>query len=167
MTVESPRVVRMTFRPMDRPTAQDVLRWRYDPPYDLYNVEPDETHEFLCVLLDAQNRYYYITDAEGELVAYSCFGPEARVAGGDYTAPRLDIGLGLRPDLTGRGQGLSYAEAVLDFARDTFPASVFRVTVASFNKRALRVWEKAGFKVSERFRRKRDGRDFVVLIRDA
>ena len=157
----------MAFLPMDRASARDVLGWRYDAPYDLYNIEPDEAHDFLRVLLDVKNRYYCITGTGGDLVAYCCFGLEARVAGGDYTSPALDIGLGMRPDLTGRGQGVSYARAVTDYAGDTFAATLFRVTIAKFNKRALRVWEKAGFEISERFRRELDGRDFVVMIRDA
>jgi len=72
----------------------------------------------------------------------------------------------MRPDLTGQGRGLTFVSAVLDFARRTFTPTAFRVTVAEFNKRALRVWEKAGFQPGQTFQRSRDDMPFVVLGRE-
>lgn len=54
----------------------------------------------------------------------------------------IDIGLGLRPDLTGKGLGLAFVEAGLAFARKRFAPRLF---VLSFNKRAIRIYERAGF----------------------
>ena len=156
----------LTFQLMDEASARATLEWRYDTPYDLYNIAPDDAEKEMQLLLDPQNAYYTITDEHGHLVAYCCFGLDGQVAGGDYSAAALDIGLGVRPDLTGQGRGLTYVNAVLDFARRTFPPTAFRVTVAEFNKRALRVWEKAGFRPVQTFQRETDGRPFVVLIRE-
>ncbi len=155
--------MKLDFRAMDEASAQAITRWRYEPPYDVYNVRPDAVHVFL----DPKNAYYRITDGQGQLIAFCCFGPDAQVPGGDYTAAALDIGLGVRPDLTGKGQGLRYVAAVLAFAGRTFAATRWRVTVAKFNRRALRVWEKAGFRPVQTFRRGGAGRAFVVLARDA
>ena len=91
------------------------------------------------------------------------FSPDGQVPGGDYRANALDIGMGLRPDLTGQGRGLMYVKAILDFAHRTFAPTAFRVTVAQFNKRALRVWEKAGFRAIQTFHSKHDGKTFVML----
>jgi ribosomal-protein-alanine N-acetyltransferase len=154
-----------TFRPMDEASARAVLSWHYDEPYTLYNTPPDQIEAGVKALLDPHNAYYTITDEQGHIVAYCCFGPDAQVTGGDYSANQLDVGLGVRPDLTGQGQGLAYVNAVLDFARLTFAPRAFRVTVAEFNKRALRVWEKAGFRAMQTFQRERDSRAFVVLAR--
>jgi len=49
----------------------------------------------------------------------------------------------------------------------TFPPTAFRVTVAEFNKRAQRVWEKAGFRPVQTFQRSGDGIPFVILAREA
>jgi len=154
-----------TFHPMDGASARAILTWRYDAPYTLYNPDPGDIEEDVKVFQDPQNAYYSITDECGDLVAYCCFGAEARVPGGDYGADALDVGMGVRPDLTGQGQGLTYITAVLGFARCTFAPRGFRVTVAEFNKRALRGWEKAGFRPVQTFRRTQDGRAFVVLMR--
>jgi len=151
--------------PMDPVSARAVSTWRYDAPYEIYNVAPDRIEEEVQALLDPQNAYYVLTDERGSLVAYCCFGRDAQVPGGDYTADALDIGLAVRPDLTGQGCGHTYVDAVLGFARRTFAPAAFRVTVAALNRRALPVWERAGFRPVQEFARTPDGLPFVVLTR--
>lgn len=90
-----------------------------------------------------------------------CFGPDARVPGGDYAADALDVGMGVRPDLTGQGRGLDF----VNIGSRKFAPAEFRVTVAEFNKRALRVWKKAGFRVVQTFQKEQSRRVFVVLMR--
>ncbi len=153
-----------TFRPMDEASARIVPEWRYDAPYDIYNIAPDEAEKEMLLLLDPQNAYYTLTNEDGGLAAYCCFGQDAQVPGGDYSTAALDIGLGVRPDLTGQGRGFVYVNAVLDFARRTFPLTSFRVTVAEFNQRALRVWGKAGFRPVQTFQRSGDGLPFMILF---
>jgi RimJ/RimL family protein N-acetyltransferase len=149
---------------MDQARAREILTWRYEAPYDVYNPDPDKHQDWVQAFLDPRNAYHAIMDAEGELVAYCCFGPDARVPGGDYDQEALDIGLGARPDLTGQGRGHTFASAVLEFARTTFTPVAFRVTIAEFNHRALRVWEKIGFRPVQTFASSRSGRPFAVLV---
>lgn len=84
-------------------------------------------------------------DENSELVAYCSFGQDGQVSGGNYRDPALNIGMGIRPDLTGGRKGAEYANAVLEFADSLFKPKAFRVTIAAFNKRAMRVWQKLGF----------------------
>jgi RimJ/RimL family protein N-acetyltransferase len=146
--------------------ARSILTWRYDPPYDLYDPGAGNAEETVRVFLNPEYAYHAILAVDGALVAFCCFGVDAQVQGGAYGADALDIGLGVRPDLTGQGQGSVYVQAVLDFAGRTYASPAFRVTVAAFNERALRVWERAGFQRVGQFQRDRDGRSFVVLVRE-
>lgn len=153
------------FRPMDEATAHAVLEWRYEPPYDLYNVAPGQRDEATAVLLDPANAYYSLHDPSGDLAAFCCFGADAQVPGGDYIAEALDIGAGLRPDLTGQGHGSALIGAILDFAREQYHPATCRVTIAAFNQRAQRAWQRASFCPAQSFARESDGRAFVVLVR--
>lgn len=155
----------LTFLPMGEASARAILDWRYEAPYDLYNLNSGDTEEMVRFFSDPQNAYHAIADDEGVLVAYSCFGRDAQVPGGDYDDPALDIGLGVRPDLTGKGHGLVFVSAVLRFAQRAYTTALFRVTVAEFNNRALRVWEKAGFQHVQTFAKEGHGIPFVVLTR--
>ena len=153
----------LTFQPMDEAAASQVTTWQYPAPYDMYNPREDDITHFT----DPTNAYFAIMDEWGTLIAYRCFGTDAQVSGGDYRADALDTGGGMRPYLVGRGLGLIVMEAGLEFGQNLFAPPAFRVTVAAWNGRALRVCEKAGFHPVQHFAHARDGRPFVVLVRPA
>lgn len=153
-----------SFHTIEPNSARSVLSWRYEPPYDIYNTPPALMEESITLLLDPRHHYHSILDEMGDLVAYCCFGQDGQVPGGDYSQEALDIGLGVRPDLTGQGRGQSFVRAVVDFAHRTYSPPALRVTIAHFNLRALRVWKKAGFRAWQTFSREPDGLAFVVLV---
>lgn len=151
------------FQLLNESDARAILSWQYEPPYDFYNNAEEDTR-LLQHLLDPQNNFYGIFESS-ELVAYCSFGQDGQVADGNYCDEALDIGMGIRPDLTGRGKGVEYASAVLKFADTLFKSIAFRVTIAAFNKRAIRVWQKLGFEHQQSFGRESDGMQFIVLMR--
>jgi RimJ/RimL family protein N-acetyltransferase len=155
-----------TFYEMDEASARQIATWQYEPPYDIYNCHPNEVEEHVQVLLKPEYHYYTVWNAAGELIAFRCFGEDAQVPGGDYRAEALDMGGGLRPDLTGQGLGARVIEAAFEFARRNFAPKVFRVTVAAFNQRALRVCEKVGYRPVQTFQSTHSSQDFVVLMRE-
>jgi ribosomal-protein-alanine N-acetyltransferase len=75
----------------------------------------------------------------------------------------------MRPDLTGRGLGLAFVEAGLAFARETFAPASFRLSVATFNRRAIAVYARAGFRPRGTFSSHTNGgeHDFLVMTRPA
>jgi len=81
----------------------------------------------------------------------------------------VEIGLAMRPDLTGRGLGLSFVEAGLDFARHRYAPTRFTLDVAIFNVRAQRVYERAGFRPLDTFSRRFKGKqcEFLAMSRPA
>jgi ribosomal-protein-alanine N-acetyltransferase len=117
--------------------AREIAAWHYEPPYSFYDAAADA--DDLALLLGEESREgrYFSAFAEGALVGFFEFR-----ADGDG----VRIGLGLRPDLTGRGLGLDFLEAGMAFALERFGASRFRLSVATFNERAIRVYERAGFR---------------------
>ena len=154
-----------TFRPMDEAGVHELTSWTYEPPYDIYNFHRPPNESDINYFLDPEYAYHAIIDRTGRISAFCSFGFDAQVAGGNYTSDALDIGLGIRPDLTGQGRGQTFVSAVLDFATATFSPQVFRVTIAEFNKRAMKVWQSAGFQAVQRFDRSGDRMPFVILTR--
>jgi [ribosomal protein S18]-alanine N-acetyltransferase len=129
--------VSLDIRPMSQHEAVVIAAWQYQPPYSFYDWTADA--DDLAELLGKETRegkYFSAFGADEELVGWFAFSRE-----GDC----VEFGLGLRPDLTGRGFGLAYLEAGLAFAEQRFKPSRFRLSVAAFNERAIRVYERAGF----------------------
>ena len=144
--------MRFTLKPITRDDARAISRWRYDGPYSIYDGDPTSVDS----LLEPRYSYHSVYDERGELAGYFCFGEDARVPAGRRLGlyerePALDIGLGMRPDLTGRGLGEEFVRAGLRFAREAYSPQAFRLTVATFNRRAIRVYERAGFETVETF----------------
>ncbi|MFI5778108.1 GNAT family N-acetyltransferase [Nocardia sp. NPDC051570] len=126
--------------------ARAVLSWRYESPYQIYDMGEDSTEE----LLDPRSPYYAVHDQRGNLVGFFSFGTAALPW--DTAGPALlgddgevAIGLGMRPDATGGGAGLAFVRAGLDFARTAFQPAYFRLFVFSWNQRGIRVYQRAGF----------------------
>jgi [ribosomal protein S18]-alanine N-acetyltransferase len=128
--------VKLTIRQMTQSEAEEIAAWRYEGPYSFYDAaaDPDD----LRLLLDAdsrEGRNFSAFDDEGTLVGFFEYKPRGE---------DVEIGLGLRPDLTGRGLGLDFVLAGMEYGRQFRPAT-FRLAVATFNERAIRVYERAGF----------------------
>lgn len=155
------------FAPPTEADARTILGWRYEGIYAAYNANPARLDDGIATLLDPANSYLVARKPDGTLVGFCCFGGEARVPGGDYTnPPALDVGLGLRPDLTGGGQGVAFVRAILNEGARRHDPPRFRLTVAAFNERARRVYERGGFRTLASFRRgsEPDGLEFLVMV---
>lgn len=136
-----------TFTPMDEANARKIQSWSYEVPYNIYNWEAEDD---ISEMLDRCSPHYTVKDERGELIGFFAYGSSALVW--HSGAPHLfcenntiAIGLGMRPDLTGKGLGLAFVNAGLDFARELFKPNHFRLFVMTFNQRAIRVYERAGF----------------------
>jgi [ribosomal protein S18]-alanine N-acetyltransferase len=140
--------------------ARDIVTWHYEAPYDTYDMT-DANPEFLT---DPAAGFYALTDESG-LIGFRSFGVDGQVPGGTYDASALDTGGGLRPALTGQGLGRRAISTGLEFGRQKFHPPAFRVTVAAFNLRALRVIKSLGFRHTDSFQALTGGRRYDVLVK--
>ncbi len=126
--------------------ATEILNWRYAPPYDFYNIEFSQ--EGLDELVN--NQYSAVIDQDENLIGFYCIGQSAQVPKGNefgvYEKRMVDIGLGVRPDLTGKGFGSEFFKYILGEIQGMTNLSTFKLTVAKFNKRAIRLYENFEFK---------------------
>jgi [ribosomal protein S18]-alanine N-acetyltransferase len=144
-----------TFTPMTQAEAEEIAGWRYPDEYAFYDA--DFIPEGMGELLDpAQRRDEY----------HAARGPGGRLEGFAQLEPgaggATEIGVGLRPDLTGRGLGQAFTEAVIELAR-RHGAGRITLAVAAFNARAIRVYERCGFAETARHSRRLGGRDWEFV----
>ena len=154
----------LSCQPMTKEKAVEILNWSYDPPYNLYNNEVSDMaiREFL------NGTYEVIANGNGDLIGFYCAGDGARVfAGarvGAYTEDRVDVGFGMKPALTGQGNGTTFCTFILDQVRERHQGKPLRLTVATFNQRAIHLYEKLGFRKQISFYR--DDVEFMTMIKD-
>jgi RimJ/RimL family protein N-acetyltransferase len=152
-------VAQFHFAPASEDDARAILAWRYDGPYAVYNAPEgvpldgyiaeglDQRSPHFAMRLDttpagAPPDGFFALGSAGEVGAEPDAPPEPHLRRADGW---ITIGLGLRPDLTGQGLGLSFVEAGLNFARAAYNPPGFRLFVYAWNHRAQRVYERAGF----------------------
>lgn len=107
-------------------------RWKYDGEYAFYDMtaDPEDYQEIISPELRG-DRYFSVFDRD-TLIGFFC-------------VEQGELGLGLRPDLTGQGRGGAFLAEILDFVRENYEFEKIRLSVASFNQRAIKVYKRAGF----------------------
>lgn len=157
--------MKLTIRRLNSRDAKAVSKWTYPEPYSIYDF--DESDSCLKELL---NGSYYSAAGEGAgLMGYCCFGESAIVPAGRQFGvynddEYADIGLGMKPELCGQGLGLDFLENCLAFAGKELSAKRFRLTVAAFNKRAINVYERMGFRKAGSFIRASEDGDMEFWV---
>ncbi|WP_145038795.1 GNAT family N-acetyltransferase [Paenibacillus sp. Y412MC10] len=143
--------------------ADQIMSWNYEPPYDFYDSGQDE--EFRRELLECS--YYAILDDEQQLIGFCCTGSSAQIPIAiplrAYDEDLLDIGLGMKPELTGKGLGHKFLSCVLASMGELHQRKSFRLTVARFNERAIRLYAKLGFSEAATF--DKGGTSFMTMVK--
>lgn len=147
--------------------AAQILDWRYQPPYDFYNP-PEHRDEDSAIkkFLNPDLNFHAVLNMLGEFIGFCSFGIDGQVPGGDYSERALDVGLGMKPEFTGKGMGFEFFNAILEYVREQSNPSCVRLTVADFNQRALRLYQKFGFVTKDRFIDKYKCMPYTILMLD-
>lgn len=139
-TDEGGDIVQFNFKPIDEEYANVVIKWKYEGAYTIYDI--DHSDDDIEGIINSQNYDCFIAldDAQNPLGFLECAFDDNN---------ELEISNFLRPDLTGRGIGTDFVSACLEFAIDYYgyEGSQIKLFVESFNKRAIKVYERVGFVV--------------------
>ncbi|WP_123042753.1 GNAT family N-acetyltransferase [Cohnella candidum] len=135
-------------RPMTEEDARQLCEWRYPAPYDRYGWPSWEQmvrdgREFADPEIRA-SQYVSAIRESGEMAAYVQFFPLDRA---------VRIGLGLRPDLCGAGLGLGLVRSAVQEAKRRYPDHEIDLEVETWNRRAIKTYERAGFAVEDEYDR--------------
>jgi|SRR5699024_1042388 len=143
------------FGQMSQEQAENIASsWHYEEKYSFYDMDADE--EDLIEFLGPKKRKdsHFIVKQNGEEIGFFCFTDKDGV---------IDIGLGMRPDLTGQGFGSEFLKAGIRFAISKFNPEEITLSVATFNERAIKVYKKIGFESVETFMQDTNGSRFEFL----
>ncbi len=136
----------LTAAPMTDDAVRELSRWRYDGEYAVYDESPyEEKRAKGSPLLDPDHRGRYTCFYDGDtLMGYINL---ARMEGA------VHFGIALAPDYCGRGYGPVVTRKAMAMAREKWPSLPLRLVVRIWNARAIRCYEKAGFRPAGRVTR--------------
>ncbi|MFP7494928.1 GNAT family protein [Terribacillus saccharophilus] len=131
--------------------------WKYEGEYRFYDMDQDE--EDLALFLDPREREdkIFAVKQKEELIGFLSV---------DIVEADAQIGFGIRPDLTGRGIGQGFVAFLVKAVQDMYQPTTISLAVAAFNQRAITVYERVGFRETERFNQFTNGAayPFVRMI---
>jgi [ribosomal protein S18]-alanine N-acetyltransferase len=149
--------VRFALRRLTQADAEAIAGWKYPGVYAFYDwtADPDD----LALLLDPERRGDTFHAADGDDGRLAGFLQVEPGAGG------VELGLGLRPDLCGRGLGEGFTRTGVELIREVHGDVRITLAVAAFNARAITVYERCGFVEIGRHVRRTAGAewDFVEM----
>jgi [ribosomal protein S18]-alanine N-acetyltransferase len=144
------------FEKMTQQEAEEIAyNWHYDGNYSFYDMEADK--EDLAGFLNPELRgdsVFTVYKVE-EIIGYFSVNQTA--------AATYDIGLGMRPELTGSGMGLDFMKAGMDFVKSRFKPDIITLSVAMFNQRAIKVYRRMGFIDLDTFMQNTNGGSYEFL----
>ncbi|MDB4865867.1 MAG: N-acetyltransferase [Cohnella sp.] len=134
--------------PMTEEDARQVCDWHYPEPYDRYRWLPwDQMVRQRREFADPDIRkaqYLSLRGRNRDLAGYVQLFPLDRA---------IRIGLGLRPDLCDKGFGKEVTLLAVQEAVRRRPWAEIDLEVETWNRRAVRAYEKAGFVASDEYER--------------
>ncbi|GEN53468.1 GNAT family N-acetyltransferase [Halobacillus faecis] len=147
--------MKIQWTPITQQDAEIIAGWKYPEPYNFYNMTADE--EDLELFLDPEKRspHTYSAYLNGDLIGFMTLDLSNH--------PTIDIGLGMHPDEAGKGKGEGFVNSCLSFAAKRCQSAAFTLSVATFNKRAIAVYERVGFKKKQTFMQATNGGHYEFL----
>ena len=132
--------------PMTEEEARQICLWKYEGEYAVFNW-PDweelarKGEEFADPDIRRQ-QYFSVLDSNGILAGFVQFFPMLGIT---------RLGLGMRPDLCGKGLSGPFLEAAVCEALRQKPENGVDLEVLTWNERAIRAYRKAGFVVTDTY----------------
>ncbi|MEJ8767692.1 GNAT family protein [Oceanobacillus sp. HCA-5259] len=144
------------FEIMTQDQAKDIAyNWHYDGEYSFYDMEADKEDLEEFVNPETRGNSVYAVTNNSELIGFfSVNKVDDKIS---------DIGFGMRPDLTGRGNGLEFIKEGMKFVKNEYKPEKITLSVATFNQRAIKVYRNFGFKDVKTFRQATNGGIFEFL----
>ena len=132
----------MYLRIMSENEAKQICEWEYDEEYSVYNYsgwEDCKEEEWAITIKESREREFFSAfDEEDNLIGY------IRLS---IANDLVMIGIGLEPDMCGKGLGREVVELGLLKSNEIYNGKKVILMVKEFNERAKKCYIKSGFKL--------------------
>jgi len=134
--------MKIDFRKPTERDARDIATWKYEGIYSFYDNDKTEAKKQLASNIHNDEESLAMYDEKEQLIGNCSFSIDE---------DEFELGVQMRPSLTGKGMGTETVKTILDFGREKYKFNSIKLLVAKFNKRAIRVYEKLEFKKIDEF----------------
>jgi len=128
--------------------VRQICCWKYEGVYSVYNFLDWDTlvklREGITIEEKRKNEFTAVTDENNNLCGYIRF-----VENKEFVL----VGLGLKPLLCGQGLGNILMELLKNECKKRYNNKKIALEVRSFNKRAIKCYEKSGFETTGIYQR--------------
>lgn len=139
-TVAVYSIDRLDMQPLTDDHKREICGWRYSDEYVVYNLPPyEEMVERRMGFLNPEHAAnFHAFAVNGELIGYVNLCEEAS---------GVFIGIGVHPDHCGKGFGRRMLKAAVHYACARYPGKCPYLEVRTWNERAIRCYQRAGFRI--------------------
>ena len=131
---------KLVYRNLTEEAKRQICEWKYDGEYALYNLPTYEEMRVQQIgFMDAEteNNYYGFWDGN-VLVGFINILEEKT---------EVFIGIGVNPDLCGKHYGQQILLIAYEISKRLYPNKPLYLEVRTWNTRAVKCYEKAGFRI--------------------
>lgn len=135
-----------SLQPMTETDASNICSWHYPEPYNIYNWPSWENVvqqqiEFGDVRIRTE-QYLAIYDEAANLIGFIQLFP---------LSTTVRLALFLAPHYCNQGLGYSMTRLAIHAAMERYPNYELDLEVETWNKRAIKVYEQAGFRITDEY----------------
>ena len=125
---------------LDERDKREICAWHYPGEYAVYDLPPYEE-------LSREKQGFCDPDRAGDYLAFREGGTLLGYVHLKEKEETVVIGIGLRPEECGKGRGGELLTVACAVARERFPGKELSLVVRTWNTRAVKCYEKAGFHI--------------------
>ena len=115
-----------------------ITEWNYDGAYAIYNYEPYDEQKKRGFGFANPNYASFAFCEDGELIGFTNLYEEER---------EVFFGIGVNPAYCGMGYGREMTGKTIELSHELFPGKPIYLEVRTWNQRAVKCYEKAGFRI--------------------
>jgi ribosomal-protein-alanine N-acetyltransferase len=130
-------MIKADIGPLTQEHAEEIAdEWKYPDEYSFYDMTADvEDYEEIIDPQKRKDSYFQIVE-DGQLIGFFAL---------TQSCNSMELGLGMKPELCGRGMGMVFMRKIEDFIMQSYDVDMLTLSVAEFNKRAVSLYHDMGY----------------------